>query len=119
MARGRSVDGGVYTLRELFGSSFYLIDYYQREYEWSATDVRTLVTDLVEAFRLDRPHGRRHRQRELGEQYFLGPFVFVQYNRDERFLVDGQQRFTTLHLLFLHLYRQAEARHDTATADRL
>lgn len=119
MARGRSVDGGVYTLRELFGSSFYLIDYYQREYEWSATDVRTLVTDLVEAFRLDRPHGRRHRRRELGEQYFLGPFVFVQYNRDERFLVDGQQRFTTLHLLFLHLYRQAEARHDTATADRL
>jgi hypothetical protein len=29
MARAGSVDGGVHTLRELFGSSFYLIDYYQ------------------------------------------------------------------------------------------
>ena len=119
MARGGSVGGDVHTLRELFGSSFYLIDYYQREYEWSTADVRTLVTDLVDAFRLDRPYGRHHRRREQGEQYFLGPFVFVQHNRHERFLVDGQQRFTTLHLLFLHLYRQAEARDDNATADRL
>jgi len=119
MARGGSVNGAVHTLRELFGSSFYLIDYYQREYEWSAGDVRTLVTDLVEAFRLDRPHGRRHRRRDQGEQYFLGPFVFVQHSGDERFLVDGQQRFTTLHLIFLHLYRQAEARGDRRTADRL
>jgi hypothetical protein len=33
----------------------------------------------------------------------------VEEKRQVRFLVDGQQRFTTLHLLFLHLHRAASA----------
>jgi hypothetical protein len=40
-------------------------------------------------------------------QYFLGPFVYADEDGDRRFLVDGQQRFTTLHLIFLHLLRMA------------
>src|SRR5687768_5390053 len=43
----------------------------------------------------------------LAEPYFLGPFVYHEERRNVRFLVDGQQRFTTLHLIFIHLYRQA------------
>ncbi len=37
--------------------------------------------------------------------FFLGPFVYAEEDGDRRFLVDGQQRFTTLHLIFLHLFR--------------
>lgn len=34
-------------------------------------------------------------------QYFLGPFVYYEQSGDIRSLVDGQQRFTTLHLIFM------------------
>jgi hypothetical protein len=90
------------------GQATYHIDYYQREYAWSADDVRTLVTDLFEAFDLAWQEGRP-RRRESSEPFFLGPFVYVEEKRQVRFLVDGQQRFTTLHLLFLHLHRAASA----------
>jgi hypothetical protein len=70
--------------------------------------VRTLVTDLFEAF--DQAWHEGHpRRRESSEPFFLGPFVYVEEKRQVRFLVDGQQRFTTLHLLFLHLHRAASA----------
>jgi hypothetical protein len=39
----------------------------------------------------------------------MGPFVYVEESRGIRYLVDGQQRFTTLHLLFMHLRRIAES----------
>jgi hypothetical protein len=107
MAAG-SVQGETFDLKDLFGQATYHIDYYQREYAWSADDVRTLVTDLFEAFELIWQEGRR-RRRESGEPFFLGPFVYVEQKRHVRFLVDGQQRFTTLHLLFLHLHRAAIA----------
>jgi hypothetical protein len=50
--------------------------------------------------------------------YFLGPFVYHDVRPGVRFLVDGQQRFTVLHLVFIHLYRQAQAlgRRDTEDA---
>lgn len=44
---GNSVTGKAFSVKELFEKSFYQIDYYQREYAWSADDVRTLVSDLT------------------------------------------------------------------------
>ena len=104
MAAG-SIQGDTFDLKELFGQARYQIEYYQREYAWSAEDVATLVEDLFEAFETLVRQGQIHRRD--AEAFFLGPFVYVQQSRNQRFLVDGQQRFTTLHLLFLHLYRAA------------
>ncbi|MFD9192317.1 DUF262 domain-containing protein [Streptomyces phaeochromogenes] len=100
-----SVQGDSFDLKDLFGQARYHIEYYQREYAWSAEDVGTLMSDLFEAFEELVRQGRVHRRD--AETFFLGPFVYVQQPRQTRFLVDGQQRFTTLHLLFLHLYRAA------------
>ncbi|GAB3002584.1 DUF262 domain-containing protein [Streptomyces pseudoechinosporeus] len=100
-----SVRGDTFDLKDLFGQARYHIEYYQREYAWSAEDVHTLVADLFEAFERLVQEGRVHRRD--AEEFFLGPFVYVQQSGQLRFLVDGQQRFTTLHLLFLHLYRAA------------
>ncbi|WP_307671765.1 DUF262 domain-containing protein [Streptomyces sp. V4I2] len=104
MAAG-AIQGDTFDLKELFGQARYHIEYYQREYAWSAEDVGTLVEDLFEAFETLARQGRLHHRD--AEAFFLGPFVYVQQSRSLRFLVDGQQRFTTLHLLFLHLYRAA------------
>jgi hypothetical protein len=92
-----SIAGRTFTLQQLFGESRYDIDYYQREYAWSRDDVRTLIDDLTRLFE----------ERERGEQCFLGPFVYHETRPGVRYLVDGQQRFTTLHLLFLHLRQRA------------
>ena len=115
----RPVNGEARTVRELLGRRKYSIDYYQREFAWSADDVRTLVDDLVTQFRSAKrdPHtrqGMRH-----ADPYFLGPFVYHDVRRGVRFLVDGQQRFTVLHLVFIHLYRQAQALGRRDTEDKL
>ncbi|WP_433293717.1 GmrSD restriction endonuclease domain-containing protein [Pseudonocardia sp. CA-142604] len=103
MAGGR-ITGKTFSLAELFGDrTRYAIEYYQREYEWSADVVATLLSDLLEEFdRIDRV---RKVWRGAPPQFFLGPFVYAEEQGGRRFLVDGQQRFTTLHLIFLHLLR--------------
>jgi len=98
----------------LFEKSFYSIDFYQREYVWGEEEVRTLVLDLRDAFQ-DWAGAREYRRKpDRAPQYFLGPFVYYdEQENDLRYLVDGQQRFTTLHLIFMSLRsigRQLEER---------
>jgi hypothetical protein len=92
-----------FPLGQLFESSFYTIDYYQREYAWGTEEVRTLVEDLLKAFNDWSGAGEYRRRPDLAPQYFLGPFVYYQGKGDLRHLVDGQQRFTTLHLILMGL----------------
>jgi hypothetical protein len=47
-----SIEGKAFVLQDLFERWSYDIDYYQREFAWSADDVRTLVDDLITQFRL-------------------------------------------------------------------
>jgi hypothetical protein len=113
-----SIKGEAFVLQELFERWSYDIDYYQREFAWSADDVRTLVDDLVTQFGQAKRDPRTRRGMRYADPYFLGPFVYHDVRPGVRFLVDGQQRFTVLHLVFIHLYRQAQAlgRRDTEDA---
>jgi hypothetical protein len=105
---GASISGDSFSLSELFSKATYTIDYYQREYAWSAEDVRVLVDDLCSQFDEAAQDPRTRRGMRHADPYFLGPFVYYEESRgDGRFLVDGQQRFTTVHLIFMHLRRQA------------
>ncbi|MEQ3553882.1 DUF262 domain-containing protein [Pseudonocardia nematodicida] len=100
------ITGRTFTLETLFlGKTTYAIEYYQREYEWGPDEVQTLLHDLVEEFkRADGARKARWWSQQL-TQHFLGPFVYTDEPGDKRFLADGKQRFTTLHLIFLHLLR--------------
>ncbi|MEU8205560.1 DUF262 domain-containing protein [Streptosporangium sp. NPDC049046] len=91
------------SLKKLFEESFYTIDFYQREYAWGEEEVRTLVTDLRDAFLEGVDAAGTRRKPEPMPQYFLGPFVYYERGDNVRSLVDGQQRFTTLHLIFMTL----------------
>lgn len=111
MTGAAQIDANVRPLRLLFTDTNYLIDNYQREYAWSQEDVQTLIDDLWDGF-----EGRNGRP---AETFFLGPFVYVQQHQTSRWLVDGQQRFTTLHLILLHLHRIAEQCEEPDVAAKL
>ena len=103
-AHATTIDGRARTVRELLDKAKYAIDFYQREYAWQERHVRELVDDLTGKF-LDsyEPRHSRHEVERYGH-YFLGSIV-ISHKRGQRFVVDGQQRLTTLTLLLIHLHR--------------
>lgn len=78
-------------LRKIFSSDFeFIIPEYQRPYRWGTAQALQLLDDLEET--LDR--GDDH------EPYFLGSLVLVQQGDAVFDVIDGQQRLTTLTILF-------------------
>lgn len=65
---------------------------YQRGYRWGPHEVGRLLEDLWEAVEAEQP-------------YSLQPVVVRRPTAGEWELVDGQQRLTTLYLLFLYMQR--------------
>ncbi|OON73869.1 DUF262 domain-containing protein [Streptomyces tsukubensis] len=108
-----------FNLNELFRDVTYEIDYYQRDYTWGEEEVRTLLRDLCDSFRNWSGDSVYRRRPQTAPQYFLGPFVYHEPVRNRRFLVDGQQRFVTLHVLFLQLRLWAREMGDSQTVDQL
>ncbi|MFF1475058.1 DUF262 domain-containing protein [Streptomyces mirabilis] len=108
-----------FSLNELFRDVTYEIDYYQRDYTWGEEEVRTLLRDLCDSFRTWSADSAYLRRPHTAPQYFLGPFVYHEPSKNRRYLVDGQQRFVTLHLLFLQLRLWAQDAGDPQTVDQL
>ncbi|UQU64899.1 DUF262 domain-containing protein [Couchioplanes caeruleus] len=103
------IDGKPRTVRELFTSRKYSVDYYQREYAWTQANVNELLDDLAGRF-LEAWDERHERQETLTYRpYFLGPIV-TNNRGGTLFLVDGQQRLTTLTLLLIYLLHLQKAR---------
>jgi len=82
------------SIKELFGNtdSFYMIPDYQRPYKWENEQVDILWDDINEAFQ----NGE--------ENYFLGSIITARPSDGDKYryvdVVDGQQRLTTLMILF-------------------
>lgn len=98
----QQITGTAYPIARLLGNSRYGLDFYQREYSWEETQVGELIDDLATRFldEFDPAHERRHVASY--RPYFLGPIVTAQ-REGVRYLVDGQQRVTTLSLLLIYL----------------
>ncbi|MEV5842432.1 DUF262 domain-containing protein [Streptomyces sp. NPDC051985] len=108
-----------FSLNELFRDATYEIDYYQRDYTWGEEEVRTLLRDLCDSFRNWSTDPAYLRRPNTAPQYFLGPFVYYELSKKRRYLVDGQQRFVTLHLVFLQLRLWAQEAGNSRAVDRL
>lgn len=80
-----------FTLEELSGSTDkYIVPLYQRAYAWTQKEIRQLIDDIND---FDE------------EQYYLGSLIV--HKREDAFeVIDGQQRLTTLYLLFTVLDKQ-------------
>lgn len=101
------IDGTARTVRELFTGRKYGLDYYQREYTWTESNVTELIDDLATSFLEDFDELDERNQIASYRPYFLGPIVTSSVG-GTRYLVDGQQRLTTLTLLLIHLDHLAQ-----------
>lgn len=101
------IDGTARTVRELFTGRKYGLDYYQREYTWTELHVTELIDDLATSFLVDFDPLDERTKIASYRPYFLGPIVTSSVG-GTRYLVDGQQRLTTLTLLLIHLNHLAE-----------
>ena len=97
------------TITQLLQSRSFAIDEYQREYKWETTNIEELVTDLLGKFRSSYSVGDVPKAVVGYADYFLGSIIVTRRN-GRSYLVDGQQRVTSLTLLLIYLYRAATQR---------
>jgi len=98
----RKIDGKAKTIRELLDSCKYKIDFYQREYAWQEKQVQELVDDLSGKFFDFYSDDHERYEVEKYGHYFLGSIV-ISHKNGHRYIVDGQQRLTTLTLFLMML----------------
>lgn len=95
-------------INTLFSTTSYHIDFYQREYKWKGDEVRRLIEDIF--YHFEQSYAL-HADLDPSEAnvaksyswYYLN--TYITNKTDGRiFVVDGQQRLTTLTLMLIALY---------------
>jgi hypothetical protein len=103
-----SIQSSPRAIQDLFGTEKYYIDFYQRDYKWETEHVEILLNDVF--FRFDaeyKPDVDATREAiSLYPWYYLSTFVTNSLN-GRKFIVDGQQRLTTITLILIKLYHLA------------
>lgn len=94
--------GEAKTIRQLLSGAKYSIDYYQREYKWETKQVQELIGDLTGKFLDEHDASEERSAVEKYGHYFLGSII-ISSKDAMKFIVDGQQRLTTLTLLLIYL----------------
>ena len=112
----KAIDGKGKTIRELLANRKYSIDYYQREYKWEGKQLAELIDDLCDKFfeSYDPAH-ERAKVKDYGH-YFLGSII-ISAKGTEKFVIDGQQRLTTITLLLIYLRNLAQEEQKGLVAD--
>lgn len=98
-------------LDSVFATTTYHIDFYQRDYRWTDEPVRRLLDDIFYQFR-ENYAGLDHldpNQETVAAYpwYYLNTYVTNTVN-GRVYLVDGQQRLTTLSLILMKLLHLAQ-----------
>lgn len=101
----RKIDGNGRSIRELLGGAKFNIDYYQREYRWKTKQITELINDLTEKFLDSYVPGHERSAIENYGHYFLGSIIISEKD-GKKFIIDGQQRLTSLTLLLIYIHRQ-------------
>jgi uncharacterized protein with ParB-like and HNH nuclease domain len=95
------------TVQQLLQSQSFAIDEYQREYKWEKKNIDELISDLLDKFQNNYREGDSTGAVSNYEEYFLGSIIVSKRN-GTNFLIDGQQRVTSLTLLLIYLHREAK-----------
>lgn len=91
----------------------FVIPVYQRNYDWTTTECEELLKDIISV------------REENRSSHFIGSIVFIHegiYSTSEvreLVIIDGQQRLTTINILFVALYRFALENDRKQDADML
>lgn len=114
----QEIRGEAKTIRQLLSGTRYAVDYYQREYKWQPKQVRELIQDLTGEFLED--YEETHERHEVSGygHYFLGSII-VSARGGQNFIIDGQQRLTTISLLLIFLHNVQREREDAVKLNEL
>jgi uncharacterized protein with ParB-like and HNH nuclease domain len=116
----RTIQGTAKNVRALLSGQKYDIDFYQRDYKWTTKQVSDLITDLSNKF-LDEHGENDDRPRSAVanySDYFLGSIV-ISITNGNKYIIDGQQRLTTLTLLLIYLYNLQRDRDNNVSISEL
>jgi uncharacterized protein with ParB-like and HNH nuclease domain len=97
------------SVKDLLQSQSFCIDEYQREYKWEEKNIVELVSDLLEKFQSCYSPKDLTADVSNYENYFLGSIIVSKRN-GKNYLIDGQQRVTSLTLLLIYLFRESKIR---------
>jgi uncharacterized protein with ParB-like and HNH nuclease domain len=95
------------SVQQLLQSQSFAIDEYQREYKWERENIDELIADLRDKFLNCYQAGDETQKVSTYEDYFLGSIIVSKRN-GKNYLVDGQQRVTSLTLLLIYLHNAAK-----------
>ncbi|MBD1399444.1 DUF262 domain-containing protein [Pelovirga terrestris] len=95
------------SVQQLLQSQSFAIDEYQREYKWEKENVLEMISDFLDKFQNSYQDGDETTAVNNYTDYFLGSIIVTKRN-GAYYLIDGQQRVTTLTLLLIYLYREAK-----------
>lgn len=81
-------------IAEVFSNNTYTIPIYQRNYAWKEAQIKQLIQDIYDYAKNDTA---------TTQQYYIGSLVVFERKTEEGIVyetIDGQQRLTTLNILF-------------------
>lgn len=91
----------------------FVIPVYQRNYDWTISECRELINDIISV------------ETESRGTHFIGSIVFIHEGTyctsevKELVIIDGQQRLTTINILYVALYRFAKENNLQQDSERL
>ncbi|UQZ90572.1 hypothetical protein C4J81_15700 [Deltaproteobacteria bacterium Smac51] len=96
---------------QVFARTVYYIDFYQRDYKWASEPVNRLLEDIF--YQFDESY-ERYSDLDANKEninakypwYYLNTYVTNNVDGKD-FVVDGQQRLTTITLILIKLYHLA------------
>lgn len=103
----KEIRGDAKSIRGLLSGSKYSIDYYQREYRWEKKQITELIDDLAEKFSESYEPSHERDEVEKYGHYFLGSII-ISDKDGRKFIIDGQQRLTSLTLLLIQIYQRLD-----------
>jgi uncharacterized protein with ParB-like and HNH nuclease domain len=81
----------------------FAIPVYQRNYDWTSTQCRQLLHDIIETGKNDKINAHF-----IGSIVYVHDDVYTASGLTELTIIDGQQRLTTITLIYIALYRLAQ-----------
>lgn len=81
------------TLSAIFTGIEYIVPIYQRSYAWEKEEIEQLLNDILDF----------KKKTDETTKYYLGSLIVDNLGNNQFSLIDGQQRLTTLFLLFSYL----------------
>jgi uncharacterized protein with ParB-like and HNH nuclease domain len=93
-------------IEKVFSGTVYNIDFYQRDYKWGKENIYNLLDDIFYKFNSEYSPDFDVNQGNISNKYtwyYLNTYV-VNKVEGKTYIVDGQQRLTTLTLILIKLY---------------